>query len=182
MPIPALLFAMILSLLAGSASAQVTIENVLVGFTSATFTGNQGALALTAACQAQFPGTRMCTSEEVMNSRTVPGGLTGTAWVRPKVLAMAGTSSTQAVDASGVVQIPDNMSCGAWAFTNNWYGLTVSATGSFSVLVCSEPRAVACCGRPIEPANGDLDNDGMATIRDDAVLRRMLAGLPVPAP
>ena len=34
----------------------------LVGFTSATFDGSQGVLGFTLACQAEFPGSRMCTS------------------------------------------------------------------------------------------------------------------------
>ncbi len=71
---------------AQAAHAQVNIENVVVGFTTATLTGDSGVFARTAACQAEFPNTRVCTSREVLLSRRVPAGLTGTAWVQPMVV------------------------------------------------------------------------------------------------
>ncbi len=47
----------------------------LVGFTSTTFTGGEGVLGFTLACQVEFVGSRMCTSGEVMNTINVPSDL-----------------------------------------------------------------------------------------------------------
>jgi hypothetical protein len=44
----------------------------LVGFTSATYTGDSGVLGLTLACQDEFPASRMCNSVEVMETTTIP--------------------------------------------------------------------------------------------------------------
>lgn len=66
-----------------TASTQINTESVLVGFTSATFQGDTGYLGFTTACEAEFPNTRMCASEEVIGTRRIPEGLAGTAWVRP---------------------------------------------------------------------------------------------------
>ena len=54
----------------------------LVGFTSTTHTGDEGVLRFTLACQAEFAGSRMCSSQEVLDTTDVPSGLGGYAWVR----------------------------------------------------------------------------------------------------
>ena len=61
----------------------------LVGFTAAVFLGDTGVLGFTAACQSEFSNAdvRMCTSEEVMTTTTIPSELSGQAWVRPVVVA-----------------------------------------------------------------------------------------------
>lgn len=154
--------------LAQAAYAQVNIESVVVGFTSATLPGTAGVFARTAACQAEFPNTRQCTSQEVLLSRRVPAGLTGTAWVQPIITA---SNNNYPFDVSGVYLTSP---CGgAYAF------MSVSASGTLSLEYCGEIRAVACCGLPVDPAQGDLDQDGSATVRDETIFRRMLAGLPI---
>lgn len=44
----------------------------LVRFTRATFTGGEGVINFTRWCQAEFPGSRMCSSVEVMETTDVP--------------------------------------------------------------------------------------------------------------
>ena len=51
----------------------------LVGFTTAALTGDSGLFAFTLACQAEFVGSRICTSPEVFETVDVPTGLSGDA-------------------------------------------------------------------------------------------------------
>ncbi len=104
-------------------------------------------LGFTLACQDEFPGSRMCTSVEVMETTEVPVGLTGDAWVRPSFQPLAiSSSSPQALDASGASTVAPNMMCRGWR-SDDGSGLAVSASGGFSAPACAaEPgHAVACC-------------------------------------
>ena len=38
---------------------------------------------------------------------------------------------------------------------------------------------IACCGPPVEVSEGDLKGDGIVNIVDEAIFRRLLAGLSV---
>ena len=51
----------------------------LVGFTTAALPGDSGLFAFTLACQAEFLGSRFCTSREVVETVDVPTGLSGNA-------------------------------------------------------------------------------------------------------
>jgi hypothetical protein len=125
----------------------------LVGFTTATFTGGQGVLGFTLACQQEFADSRMCTSLEILETTKVPGGLAGEAWVRPTITTDLPTAGT-VVDASGVSAVPDFLSCDGWRdngstpFSN---GLVVDGAGRFRsrfttlFTECGVARAVACC-------------------------------------
>lgn len=132
----------------------------LVGFTSATFTGGQGVLGFTRACQQEFPGSRMCSSTEVMETTTVPSGLSGEAWVRPTLISSGDIrvslpDSGGAADAAGISGSPETLSCDGWR--NDLFpvggtgGLVIDAAGRFYVagrpgtMNCAGPRAVACC-------------------------------------
>jgi hypothetical protein len=42
-----------------------------------------GVLGFTLACQQEFADSRMCASEEIVNTQTVPASLAGSAWFRP---------------------------------------------------------------------------------------------------
>ena len=56
----------------------------LVGFTSSSaLPADTGVLGFTLECQKEFPESRMCTSEEVMETTAVPSSLQFTAWLRP---------------------------------------------------------------------------------------------------
>lgn len=64
----------------GGTSAAARFQ--IVGFTIATYTGNLGGyFGATRKCQLEFPESRMCNALEVRESTTLPGGLSGLAWV-----------------------------------------------------------------------------------------------------
>ena len=108
----------------------------LVGFTSSTFDGGEGVLGFTLACQAEFSGSRMCNSVEVMETVNVPVGLTGEAWVRP---VFEGEN-----DNSGAISSFGNLGCTGWSNTLH-HGLVVNSSGSFRDRQCFEFHSVACC-------------------------------------
>jgi hypothetical protein len=122
----------------------------LVGFTPATFAGDAGVLGMSRGCAAEFPGSRLCSSVEVMETVGGPD-LTGRprAWVRP-VLVLSTPNS--AVDASGFDGQVNAFSCVGWTFaTGGNSGLTVSAEGGFFAEAsaargaCDVARPVSCC-------------------------------------
>ncbi len=109
----------------------------LEGFTTETFTGAQGVLAFTIACQVEFEDSRMCTSKEILETVDVPLVLEGTAWVRP-------TYVEGGHDISGVEDSPEHYTCKGWTFDGN-KGLVVTEDGKFNTLVCNNLFKVACC-------------------------------------
>ena len=116
-----------------------------VGFTGAFFTGNTGIVEFTRECNRFSAGSRMCTSEEIMNTNTMPlpPALPGSllAWVRP-VLKPGGAF---AADASGVSAVtPADLSCSGWRESANT-GLTISSSGGFDAVACTFNIPVACC-------------------------------------
>ena len=130
----------------------------LVGFTSAALAGDSGLFGLTLACQAEFAGSRICTSREILETVEVPTGLSGDAWVQPLVM---GGRDTDAVDVSGA-RGGFTIACGGDPPTPTWsggsvpapglpgfvierVGLTVDSSGRFVVRECETARSVACC-------------------------------------
>jgi hypothetical protein len=116
----------------------------LVGFSTMTLQGGAGVFGLTQACQLDFPGSRMCTSTEVLNTVSIPP-LTGTrAWVRPTIVFGLGISF---VDESGANS--GDLSCIGWtsSASSSAFGLSVTNIGGFSVVgsPCSSLLPVACC-------------------------------------
>lgn len=124
-----------------------TLRVQLVGFTGTQHLGDTGVLGFTLACQAEFPGSRMCTSQEVMETTIVPISLTGEAWVRPAFNGFAGTYSERFVlDASGRNGSSGfSISCQSWTNAGGGEGLRVNSSGGFDVVACSQPHAVSCC-------------------------------------
>jgi hypothetical protein len=132
---------LIAGVVGNAAEAQVSCsEAELAGFTSARYTGDfNGIFNTTAACQAKFgPDTRMCTSNDVMNTLNIPGGMSGEAWVRP--VSVDGT-----VDASGISSV-SGLNCTLWnSSSGSASGLVTNGNGWFWVRACDSHLAVACC-------------------------------------
>ena len=85
--LPAFIISCAVVLAVGHAVAQASnsVTHELEGFTSGTFSGAQGVLGFTLACQTDFGATaRMCDSMEVIQTTHVPIGPSGDAWVRPR--------------------------------------------------------------------------------------------------
>jgi hypothetical protein len=165
-----ILAALALLLLATTANAQY------VGVTSGTFDGAQGIIIFNHACHADHPGSRMCTSEEFIETLNSPiAGSSGErAWIRPefKPVAYGGTSSrATVVDASGIGTDSGGFTCQAWA-DPSYYGLTVElAVGSFQLRSCEEVRKVACCIPVPEPSASLSIPSGAAMVLALAKLR-----------
>ena len=117
---------------------------VLVGFTAAAMTGGEGVFGFTRACADEFADSRMCTSEEVMDSASLPSVLTGSAWVRP-VFVPPGPGGVTPLDVSGVDATSEELTCVFWSNGSSGNGLTVDNAGRFLERACNTPRRVACC-------------------------------------
>ena len=111
-------------------------EFQLVGFTRQLFTGFDGVLNFSLACQAEFVGSRMCAVEEVNRTEIiphVPG--TGFAWVQ---------------NLSGPDAAP-NVNCAGW-FSNSSRDVGTAIElgqcyGGQRMMTCNNSLAIACCSR-----------------------------------
>lgn len=106
----------------------------LVGFTTATYDGNLGGpFGFTQSCQAEFPGSRWCTHDEIEQTTTIPPDLVGEAWV-------GGASEVIACGIS-----PTECGCQGWT-TAAGNGFVVDAGGrTASMRACQENLSLACC-------------------------------------
>lgn len=126
----------------------------LVGFSSGTTLGSGGLKVMTDLCGSDFPGSRICTSEEIVKSTSFPT-ITVTAvgaWVQPVLIGSgngdSGVNSRPVTDSySGY---GDNsglkLTCAGWSsggVAGN--GLVITTELKFQLGSCSTARAVACC-------------------------------------
>jgi hypothetical protein len=115
-----------------------------VGFSTAKSSGAAGILKLHQLCQADFPNSRMCTSLEIIRTVNVPSA-TGSGWVQPLFVGSGAYAySVYTADASGIEDIPNEMTCYGWSDIYR-RGLTVSTDGKFGQTECSEVLSIACC-------------------------------------
>ena len=136
----------------------------LVGVTSADLRGRSGLLNLTRACHSEFAGSRMCTSEEILNTVNPPA-TSRSGWVRPVLVPRSTGSITEfhstdsnpplldLSDASGATGTVATLTC--WAGHggpgNFKTGLTIDPDGYFIRTVCDEQIGVACCAPASTP-------------------------------
>ena len=132
--------------LSAQAQAQTAKEVVcsvpqLLGFTAEKYPGDMGGhFGVTAKCQIQFPGSRMCTLEEVVATIAVPADLYGVAWIHKGRNYGAGAIFDAYVLGDG---------CLSWTDANqNRVGQAVNVKGGYPNVGarCSELRPIACCG------------------------------------
>ena len=108
----------------------------LVGFTAATLPADRGLFGFTRACQAEFPGSRFCTLEEVGTTTTIPPGLNGQAWI------WTGDITS--------VSVGLRVDCYGWSYSGSSNaGLTVDTDGKYIRTFCDATKSVACCA-PVE--------------------------------
>jgi hypothetical protein len=133
-----------------------------VGATSVAFTGDGNGLGLvgmTTQCRADFgPGSRMCKSEEVMDSDTLnPNSIPAVGcWLRPSWRPVASSQATidgLALDETGMARIPSDMSCIGWTIGGGGVitdvrGLILGPPNRNNLGACTQARPVACC-KPI---------------------------------
>jgi hypothetical protein len=131
---------------AGGAGA-VQFEWVANSF--ADFSPGTGLVRLNRACHNTLPGSRMCTSEEVLRSRTnfePPQQLGDSLWVAPTIIGF--TPTGEALDILGASgDYRDELTCGGWTFSGSTFtGLTIDQQFGFPLLKsCNSFFAVACC-------------------------------------
>ena len=105
----------------------------LVGFTAAELTGNQGVFTFTAACQLEYPGSRMCMLSEAIKTVVIPDLAAGTdiVWIEPG----EGRSAITSVDGN----------CEGWRAISSYRGMTIDKQGGFVARPCDFLYGVACC-------------------------------------
>ena len=113
-----------------------------VGISAARFDGNAGIITFHAACDATFPGSQMCTSEDIILGGTDPGvETTDQVFVHP-VIVVYDEDLNMAVDFSGQTATPENLSCRGWSTKDGTTktGLAIVAnTGLFTIPGCGFP-------------------------------------------
>lgn len=124
----------------------------LVGFTEAVFRGDAGVAALMAACEREFPRSRMAASEEILKAQILPDNILHQparvrAWVKPDYsLAWAIAGKDPRVSGVGDAT-PYHLTCDGWTTSGgDTRGLVVSPIGNLGALPCRESHPVACSG------------------------------------
>ncbi len=135
---------------AGLAVAQATIEPApltgfhFVGFSTGTVLGDAGVQGMKAQCQADWPSSRMCSSQEITDGIWTNGETSlEQAWVRASAQPGGFTGLT---DVSGLQEVANDMTCAGWERADEFtWGLTVDNQGTFRTRPCDVARPVACC-------------------------------------
>jgi hypothetical protein len=143
----------------------------VVGFSTTTTDGDAGVLGMTGLCQADFPGSRMCTTVEIAETRVLPSGLAGTAWVRP-VYDGDGFESILGVK-------NEELACRGWGDDTS-KGLTVDANGSFFHGTipegCGNLHAVSCCACSGSVVGGGDGEDALSCNTSTPIVYSTLGG------
>ena len=114
----------------------------LVGTTRTAFLGTEGPMSFSRACAADFPGSRWCTSAEVLSSVNPPG-FRAVAWVRAVFVLV---SESSFMDVSGLLAPAPDFTCDTWSISRtDAVGLVVDGRGIFRTHRCSSVRTAACC-------------------------------------
>ena len=152
-----------------------------LGLSKGVTDGGGGIVTMHRLCQATFPGSRMCTSRDILLSIAPPAlGRSDSGWVQPVFVPYH--SEPGVFDISGVGHItelqeklgvdfttPRHLSCFGWSRgSGDLSGLTLSGgigDGGYSIIQCSFQQRVACCGqrdrRDLRPVPG-RDPEGRA--------------------
>ena len=119
------------------APAPLPLRWQLVGFTSATYSGDLGGpFGATQKCQLDFPNSRMCVEDtvkvrEVSETTDIPTGLVGVAWVTDYRAASSQPTT----------------GCESWTIGAGNSGHVVNANGTPGSHTCDAefPIPIACC-------------------------------------
>ncbi len=118
-----------------------------VGFTQAQITGDSGAIMLSRTCHAEFPGTRQCTTAEIVETISPPLLPEATGWVRPDQHRPVGNIESMET-ITGLTSLGGaeaDLTCIGFAQVSG-VGIIVNERGQFSVHGCGFQFSVACCG------------------------------------
>jgi hypothetical protein len=120
---------------------------VFQGFSSGTVDGGDGVFALAQACSASFSGSKICNSDELVNSvyNSSASNLSGLAWLLPR-LSTGDTQSTELNSGRENGNPWETFSCRGWGSDSNAYtGTVVSSVGELTIRGCDNSYPVACC-------------------------------------
>jgi hypothetical protein len=123
----------------------------LVGFAGPAVNGSGGIFEKHAMCDAAFPGSRMCSSKDILDNggRDYPPA-PGQAWIQPSLI-FSDPNSGLFIDASGrhATDFLGKLSCLGWSISSSAYkGLTIEVQelGAFFLdETCNDAFLVACC-------------------------------------
>lgn len=128
-----------------------------VGFTNGVYTGGVGVGILNLACGTEYPGSRMCTSQEVILSSTwnLDADPATVGWVQPVYSPHTHQPTTSSnpllrgVDFSGESNsIQGGMACKGWAISFDSHGgLSTTSDGRFNLATCDSELSVTCCAQ-----------------------------------
>lgn len=134
-----------------------------VGVTQKKYSGGfHGILGFNKICGTQFPGSRMCSTEDLMNTTTLPDVDRIEAWLRPKLIGK--TESGTETDATGFVG-ENGLSCNGWnARDSKVTGMVMRYDPRYDddrfprllTYKCSSRAQVACCAPPGSETDGEV--------------------------
>lgn len=122
---------------------------VYVGRSATNTSPDIGNVGLNQLCAATFPGSRMCTSAELILTGDPPA-TTSNQWLAPTFTGAV--IGSEVVDFSGLVGTPAALSCGSTAINEGPFSQTtgtgivyVTTSGTIVKAGCNGVRPVACC-------------------------------------
>ena len=164
----------LLLLVVSSSTAEAEKAFQLVGFTAGKVGGTGGLLAMARTCQAEFPASRMCTSEELIRTTHLPQALPETrAWVQPVPRAVFEGFHPEpgVLDVARTIRAPGAGSCYGWSGDGPStqaaaQGMTVDSQLRFQSEACSFELSIACCALiPVpEPPQSFLESAAGAAL------------------
>jgi hypothetical protein len=116
-------------------------QRTFLGVSTLMLKGDRGFGRYNAACHDDFPGSRMCTTKEYIETVNPPEVETE-AWIRPDYVR-GGYGSV--IDITGSSSTPGYMSCAGWT-NDSYHGLTIAPGGVIFAKPCSPEKPIACCG------------------------------------
>ena len=124
-------------------------ERHFLGVTQNSFRFDQGIFAPARACHIDHPGSRPCTTAEIVGTVNPPVLPAGTAWVLPSATYFwfGPNENLNAVDLPTGVRASraaPNLSCEGFNSVSG--GLAVDQDGRFIARNCEGPLPVTCCG------------------------------------
>lgn len=127
-----------------------------VGFSTGPVRGGDGILHMTLACQETFANSRVCDSEEVVETTVLPANVSVPAsqpapfgWVRPS--AIVGRGANIGIETTIALQGDvERFSCAGWNNSSSSTlsaitGLTANRHGQFVLTSCASSLKVTCC-------------------------------------
>jgi len=119
----------------------------LVGVTQDTFVLDQGLFPLARACHRDFPGSRPCTTAEIVGTVNPPTLPAGQAWVLPVQTFIGSIDSPVGIDVPTGAQTERyqaNLTCNG--FTSASDAVVVDQDERFTRVGCELLIPAACCG------------------------------------